>query len=576
MPFSDQNCNADDIDQALKAHKERLGQIVLEAQPIIAELNGLTSTIEKDVLDPLDSIINTALASANVNSEDLARLGDFYDSQSKVDIEKSLTKLGLSVVNGRILVTNNGDIDLSAVKELHRLVGSFDKIKSLVPELGQCKPSESMAAGTNFKTKFALLVTYTKVEIIPGKGCKVDTQNVTEVLLGINIPLNTILTNHPSFTREDLNLYIFWFGNPEARPDLKDKALSLGLTDEEYFNAILNVTQENFKVSLISNPYQQICLASNFFGKDADDIITRGFSPNKRPKIKLYPNENDILSEVNSSGVMDKKPGRTNKNGVVDYSIPSLNLLNVADLEKSVDPNDSESTKNNACENTSFDLSQFYDQYLGSVDAISSAYQTLLNQIVGKATTFMNKVAEKFNTIPMFLKQSLKCYIPYVGLPFFIQSPYVASLLNYINIGLDYFNQYFNLLQKVLNILALINCLKASLSEILRPDVVSKIPGLSCVANISIADLCINYSLNVGTAFASLASQAISAAISASFQFLLSLQSLRLDIETIGDNNCATSEQVILLGKLAVRSTALKLGVPADRLTALGNPTGSF
>ena len=416
-----------------------------------------------------------------------------------------------------------------------------------------------MSAGADFKSRFITIATCQKTVLIPGVGCKADSQLVTEEVVGIDKPIAQILVERTDLVRGDLVIYVFWLGTPEARQGLRERALNYGLTEDEYFNSILKKSSENFRVKVIDKPYLQICLLSSFFGEDTDDILHNGFGKNKKLKVKLSPQPQDILDEITLSGILTSQPSRINSKGLEDFGCTPLLLLSVIDFEKTFG---SDNNGKNNCIDASADLSGFFDGLFGGMDSVSEALNTLINEIVKGFMGILNKITSFFSTINAFLLRLLSCLFPLGSISLTADSPAFRDLIDLLLGALDLFEGFFSALSDLLNLLAPLACIKASLAD-LAGSSLSSIPGLACILGFFTLDLCLNISLDIGGIEAGLAFKALSDALTNLKNLLVTLTSLSIGFpSTFTAVSCLPIESAILMVKLGLRGAIASAGLP--------------
>lgn len=562
MPIS-QTCTSDELLAALRAHQETIGQIVLDARPKITQLKTIASKMDSSVLTPMEDTLNQIFSQINMNVADLKKLGGFQEGATREELEKSLTDMGLSVVNGRILVTRNGDTDLTNVKELHRLVGSFQGIQRLVPEVFPCFDNGDMLAGsTPITSRFLVIITHQKTEIIPGEGCKPDTTTTTETVLGIEKPIAQVLYEHPELTRADLTVYVFWIGKPAPSLAMKAKAAQYGLTDDEYLDAMLRKSAPSYKVKVIDKPYEQLCVFSNSFGDDADAIVSRGFGGGgnaRPPRIKMNPTAQEVMDEVRRSGIMTARPGRVNSKGLPDYGSPVMQALSVIDFEKSFGSKDL-----TPCVDVSLNLSEVGAALGDAMSAVSNAMNSLISEIISGFMGVLNKITGIFSTIDAFLLKLLQCLFPpgagSGGLD--LNSGPLGKLVGLLQGGLDLFQNFFDLLADLLTILAPLACIKAALAD-LGKSFTSAIPGLACVLSTFSFDFCFNVRMDIGRMEADLGFQMLSGALANLRLMLQILFTFALNFPSDFEvSMCLPADTAILMVKLGLRAALANAGVP--------------
>jgi hypothetical protein len=558
MPISE-SCSNDDILAALRAHEERIGQIVLDTRPKIQQMRTMASDLDTTVLTPMENKLDSILSAVSLTTKDLTAMSGFQTGATKAEIEKSLAEtFGINVVNGKVLVTDDGDVDLTAVQDLTRLLGSFRAVKDVAPEYATCPDSSDMLAGMQIPPRFIIVTTTMQVTLIPGVGCKADSERVDEITLGVDKPLQEVLVAHPELTRADLIVYVFWFGKPQSRPDLRNKALSFGLNETEYFDAVLVRSTETFKVKVIEDPVVQICKFGATLGDDAETVLQRNFG-NKKPKIKLTPTLQDITNQIRKSGILTVQPGRTNQYGLKDYGSPALQFLAVVDFEKTFG---SKQKGTDNCLDTSLDLSAITDGLFGAMNSVSNAINTLINEAISSFMWLLNKITSIFSVIDAFLFKLLRCLFPAGTMNFSLSGGPLKDLVDLMQDGLKMFQALFRALGDILNVMGPLACIKASLADLAK-QFTSLIPGLACILNLFSFDLCLGLSVDIGQLEGEMAFAALAAALN-NLAALFSILSALITgfAANFSLAHCMPVESAILMAKLGIRAAAASAGIP--------------
>jgi hypothetical protein len=563
MPFSAIDCSNDELLQAIRAHEESLGEILLNAREQLKALDTQGAALDEQLLKPLTITLDQILASAGVTSADLIKAGGLVTGGTRQEIEKSVTNAGLSMVNGRVLVTRGGDVDISGLKLLHKFVGSMEKVKALLPDISACNSTADVAAGLNYKSRFILIATTQKTEVIPSVGCKAETVVFTEEVVGIEIPIEQILMNRPDLIRANLTLYIFWIGPPDARQSLKDRALVLGLTEDEFIDAVLKNDSENLRIYVLAQPKHQICSFTNYFGPDTDAVLTNGFSENTPPVIKLYPTPEEVLAEIDASGIFRGTPGKVSSNGMEDFGCISINCLAALDDNKA--PFDAKKNKDKCLEASA--ALHFMDSYFEAFNKAMTTFNTLVAEMVQKALNKLNELTAKMGLVKGlfgdFLRSGiLKCIFPAgIGLKYPLDSQHFQSLISLLINTSDTVTGFLFGMDSLLNLLSNLGCITFSLASLIPSRVAAVLPGVSCIANTFSFDACFKVALDIGAVKAALALQALNHTLSFIRNLIVTFSSMVLNLPgTAKKASCLPPETALLITKLGLRSAASSAG----------------
>lgn len=566
MPISAKDCSVDELDQAVRAYEERMSQTLLTAREQIQALGTQAANLDKALLAPLTATLDKMLAVTGLTSDELIASMGFITGGTPSAMEKEVTRAGLSIVNGRALVTRSGDVDLTSLRVLHSLLGSMEAIKKLVPEITPCYLTSDPTATAPFKSKFLFIATAQKTKIVPSLGCKAETVVVTEEVVGVETAISQILYKRPDLSRGDLTFYVFWIGKPDARQSLRDRALFLGFTEEEYFDILLKVSSEGLHVYALESPAKQICHLSAFLGADADATLTNiGEGVNS---LKLYPSPTEIVAEIEASGVFQYNPGKANASGYPDLALLPLVTAGCLDGEKTF----GSASKKSDCLEASKQI-DFMDAFFEAQRTAGEYVRTLMNEIVSKAFGFLNGLTAKMSLANSILNDKtalntlLRCIFPNgIGLTIPLSSQYFTDLINLLQGSHDLVIGFFEGLDALLNIFAGMTCIRLSLASLIPSSIESAIPGVSCLLNPFTFDFCFKVAIDIGAIEASLALQAINAALGAVGNLITALTSLVLNLPGQGQGNgkgynCLPPEAAVLTQVLAVRSAASRAGV---------------
>ena len=538
-----------------------MADILLEARPKITQLATIAKAMDADYLTPMKDALDALFSVRGVTTDELIDLAGFQKGQTIDEMADSLADFGLTVAGGKVIVTKAGDIDLSAVRELARLAGSFAEARALVPASKHCVKSDLMSDAAAFPSNFILIVTYEKTVVIPGTKCKSEVETTEETILGVNKSVTTILADNPELTREELTFNIFWFGKPTPAPYLRNAATALGLTDSEYFDAVLIRSSTTYKINIISDPCKQIYdLSDAHSDEDIDDILGRFGT--RSPAIKLKPSSEDILKEIQESGVLTAQPGgRRTATGAIDYGSLACQFLAV------VNPEDTFSPKGkNDCYEAGVDISKYMAQVTAAVQSVTDTINSLIQEVLGAFMGVINKLTGIIGTANRFLIDLLACIFP-AGLSLDLSLPYLDKFLNLLLDGLAVFERFLGLFYDLTAVLAPLACIKASLADLANTfgDFAKSIPGLDCILSAFNFDVCFGLNLNLGRLEAGLAISLIAATLKNLQNLVIALTSFTLSFEANrrkSHSSCVPAETAILMAKLGVRGALLGGGIP--------------
>lgn len=331
MPFSSTTikCQLDpELDSALHAYSERLGDLLLEARSILSDIESTATTLETEFTGPLTRSMDTVLAAAGTSVSDMEDATRMVAGDTPADIESALSdRFGLTVVSGRFIPV--GTTDLRSLQILTRLLGgSLDTVLRYCPELQDASPDtgslSSFIRSEPIITRYIFVATYIQ-SITTQVACGDPIVTQKEVTLGVDIPISRLLASS-GLAREQLNLYIFWLGNPAANDATRNKSRILGFTNEEYVDIVSGTSTGNLKVYKIADPLD-ILRVRVAYGSDADTVVDRITHP-----VNLFPDVMDISASIRTS--LSRSSGGAGPSGLPDFSSPSLGLLSVLDVNK--------------------------------------------------------------------------------------------------------------------------------------------------------------------------------------------------------------------------------------------------
>jgi hypothetical protein len=328
MPFSVKQirCRVDpDLDDLLFDFQERLGEQYLGAQSVLAELTAIAASVESDILDPARSDLDQVLAVADTSSVEMEdAMGLVLPGESA---EFSIgDRYDITVVNGRVIPS--GDLDISAIKTLTRVVGGgvFGALR-FIPELDEMAVNvdaedRRFVGDVRFPPRFIFVSTYIETTITPATSCTPEIVVEREITAGVEIPVEEAAAS-AGVSVEDLRLYIFWLGYPDAGPRMRAKARSMGLTNDQFVDAVSLSSSEGFFVGII-HPMDILRLVSAF-GEDTDDVIPRVSGP-------ISLDSSDVIDSIRDT--FGRSSGAITSEGFRDWASPAAAILSVLDIDK--------------------------------------------------------------------------------------------------------------------------------------------------------------------------------------------------------------------------------------------------
>jgi predicted transcriptional regulator len=498
-------CKEDDLEITLLNHNENLASIQKSMQSLIPTLKAKAEEVETSFLAPFEDNLARILSQTGFTVDEMANELGLLSGTSKEDNERYMkTRYGVSIVNGRFLVP--GDINLVALKELRRLVGSIEKVEELLPELNQLGLTDSYSL-TPIASRFIFLITKVEDTEVEDTKCRAGYSISNEVLIGTNVSIASILKSYPDLKREDLILYLFWVGDPVANKSTKKLATQYGLTTEEFAYAVANLSINNLNVYVISNPIDFLKIKNKYgststttgttgtsSSSDADKILDRG-----PDTLNIDPDPETIISYTDK--IIAKQPGAKTTKGAEDYSSGPINLYNTIDVDKTF------GVTENLIPDPCLDLTSLegiIDEALLNADkvmrAVTSAINTpqkILNNVNNKvadiARPVLNKLTKLISIASDFLGDPdfLKCYL---GSSFSMALDLGAvlgplnKLMDLLGTGASLIYDFLDIIINLLTLLGQVACIQGSLSDAFNAGmgIISNLTakfGLHCTIN---------------------------------------------------------------------------------------------
>lgn len=321
-------CRLDaDLDSALFSYQERLGDQLIRARAQLAALRSLGATVSSEFSEPLRRDLDALLAVADTSTEVITDTTRLCLGDTVTEREAAVSdRFALTVVGGRVIPP--GDTNLSAIASLARVLGSFEAIFDLIPELADVVSSDydpSLRPPSDAST-FYLVSTYISRTVTPPTACTPEIVVEREITLGTDRPISETLAS-AGITPDELRLYVFWLGSPRATASARAKARRLELSSSQFVDAVSSTSRSNFFVRVISEP-DDVSRVYSSFGDEASVVLSRVTAP-----VELFPSAAVLVSYL-SNVLRASSPGSVGPTGLPDLSSPALSLLTVLDLDK--------------------------------------------------------------------------------------------------------------------------------------------------------------------------------------------------------------------------------------------------
>jgi len=481
------DCTENDVDIALLNHQERLAEIQTAMEPDLAALKAQASALQSSFITPFENNLERLLAPTGFSVQEMSDQMGLLSSTSKVDNEIYLqTRYGISVVNGRVLVP--GGVNITALKVLKRLVGTTAQINALIPELASVDVTQPFTIAP-LPSRFIFIITKEDSVVVDTTKCRKGYTTTTEVTVGINRSIGSVLKQYPSLTREDLKLYVFWVGEPAATKLTRRSAFQWGLTNEEFAYALTQTSINNLYVYVISNPIDLINITDTF--NDTDDILDRG-----PDTINMNPSPDEIVTEVNKA--MPVQTGSNTSVGASDCGSGPGNIFNTVDVDKTFgvtdnlvpDPCYGVTAAQGVIDDAMTKASKVMNAVTTALNTPQIMLNNLNNEIATIARPVMNKLTQLLSVASNILGDPdfLKCY--FTG-SFSIDLA-LGGLLGPLNKLMDLLDKgaaaiydFLDIISKLLILLGQIACIQGSLSEMfdISGGVLSRLTttfGLQC------------------------------------------------------------------------------------------------
>ena len=328
MTIATLRCQTDiDIDSALSDYQDSLGVQLVQMREALAIVAQNAAVMESEFSGPLRSSLNAIFASADSSLDEFLDLAEIPVSGTREDMERSFAdRYGLLIVNGRLIL--DGDVDLTPIRSLARKLGGLDGIYEKFPFLETTPISDdtgssSFVPSPSFPVRAVVVYTRYVTKTLPDTFPEVTFTD--EETLGVDIPIADVISSGVS--EADIRINVFWMGQPSLSEDVRRSFRALGLTNDQFVNAVSATDSDNFTVKSIINP-MDIPRVSVAFGDDADSVLERASRP-----ISLFNDPSDA-ARVLKKFVSRSVPGSAGSSGVRDMSSPASAVMSVLDVSK--------------------------------------------------------------------------------------------------------------------------------------------------------------------------------------------------------------------------------------------------
>lgn len=212
---------------------------------------------------------------------------------------------GTSVVGGRVLVP--GDLDLTCLRTLQRLLGSYDAAMAQVAAL---------AEGTFLWIVTALQRTSSGVTVCD----QTETTTETEVVLGINQSFVDVGRTR-GIDVTTLKAYVFWsqYANPSGTNFRRLEIL--GCPPDEIGLVLIEQSGTVVQTCVLQETSRYDALTTVYGSTLAESVVADG-----PDTIDPYVEPSTLLALLRSKG-LSRAPGSRNPCGTVDFADPASNIL---------------------------------------------------------------------------------------------------------------------------------------------------------------------------------------------------------------------------------------------------------
>jgi hypothetical protein len=275
------------------------------------------------------------------------------------------------------------------VRTFARLLGSFDAIYDLAPDLNDY--AADTGSGSDFRDvrtptpRFFMVTSLVETVVTAATTCTPEIVTTTETTVGADIPL-AAAAEAAGVSEDELKIYIFWFGTPRASSFIRNKARVLGLSNDQFVDAVSLTSSDNFVVIKIPDP-TVIPRLTGFFGDEAEDIV------NRTPGTIGFDVDPFSIAETIRNSIT-KSSGGAGPSGARDFSSSAFSLLSTLDFNKTFQLDAIVPQLGGTPSNYS-DLDaavEFADGISAAVESQIAVLSTIINESQGVITSVMNDV----------------------------------------------------------------------------------------------------------------------------------------------------------------------------------------
>jgi hypothetical protein len=397
ISLSTLRCRLDpDLDDALFAYQERLGDQLLAARAQLDVIRALADSVTSDFTTPLRSSLDEVLAGAGTDTEGLIDATSLIDGSTTADVEAAVgDRFDITLVNGRLILP--GTRDLSAIQLFARVLGGFDEIFSVLPDLATVPITDDTDSRTystplEITPRFVMVTTYLKKIVTPATACSAEVVVENEVTAGIDRPLSVAAAS-VGIPISALKIYIFWIGRPEATTATRQKSRVLELTNRQFIDAVSKTSSQNFIISVIPDP-SDISRVSGAFGDDAGDVIRRLTGP-----VELFPTPEDTAAHIRDI-LRSSSPGSSGPSGMPDFTSPGLALLSTLDINKTFGLDAVASNMSNA-QGDNLQALQYAQAIGATIQSQLLIIQTIIQEAQGVISGILNDITNLVSMVNM-------------------------------------------------------------------------------------------------------------------------------------------------------------------------------
>ncbi len=434
MPFSLSTirCRLDPgLDAALFDYQERLGDQLLLARAQLESIRTLGDSLTSTFSEPLRGSLDAILASADTTTEGLIDATRLIEGDSVEDVEAAIAdRFNMTIVNGRLILP--GTRDLSAIQLFSRVLGGFEEIFRVLPDLASIPITDD----TDFRTystpleitpRFVLVTTYMKKSVTAATSCTPEVTVEEEITIGIDRPISAAAES-VSISSDLVRIYVFWVGRPEATESTRRKARMLGLTNSQFVDAVAKTSRENFIVSVIPDP-SEIARVAGAFGSDADAVLRRVSGP-----VELFPTPEDTAALIRDS-LRRSTPGSAGPSGMPDFSSPGVAIFSTLDINRTFGLDAlAESLISQGGDNPS--AAQYAEAVGNAIKSQLAVLSTIIAEAQGVITGVLNEITNLVSLVNMLFNDMANGLLDCLLGPAFSSSGSFASVGSSTTVGI--------------------------------------------------------------------------------------------------------------------------------------------